>query len=193
MKTRHKNASLSLIVPATMWEMLVPVNDADLEDIRLEKSWWLPSWWCSAHGLCCFSMWLVAASKESPEGTPTASLEWLRLQFWSKNKHTKFVSLQYVGEFQVKYVVQQRQWRKTYEDTHYTAALFRYTHGYCVTLRDYSLFVYLDVWSSMLLLPPVLLASPNAIHCNPKLRIAIILLTGLRQEWQGAVSPASCA
>ena len=69
-------------------------------------------------------LWQQAKSL-CPEGTLIPTQEWLRLQFWPKNKHAK-VSLQYTGRLKLKYMVQQRQWRKNHEDCHYAAAVFRY-------------------------------------------------------------------
>ena len=60
-----------------------------------------------------------------PEGTPVPSVSWLSLQFWPKNRHNK-TKLHHTGKLDVKYMVQARQFRKSHEDSHYAAALFRY-------------------------------------------------------------------
>ena len=77
------------------------------------------------------------------EGTPIPSQEWLRLQFWPKNKHAR-VSLQYTGRLKVKYMVQRRQFRKDHCDSHYAACIFKYMREYAIFVRDYCLFVCLD-------------------------------------------------
>eukprot|EP00731_Ephydatia_muelleri_P035700 Em0149g6a len=59
------------------------------------------------------------------EGTLIPSDEWIRLQFWPKCKTTK-TALQYTGRLNIRFMVQARQFRKTHEDAHYTAAIFRY-------------------------------------------------------------------
>ena len=62
-------------------------------------------------------------SQRVPEGMPLPSPEWLRLQFWPKTKHAK-ASLHYTGRLKVKFMIQQRQFRKQHPDQHYAAALF---------------------------------------------------------------------
>ena len=73
-----------------------------------------------------------------PEGTAIPSQEWLRLQFWPKNRHAR-VSLQYTGRLQVKYMIQQRQFRKEHCDSHYAAAVFKYMREYATKVREYCL------------------------------------------------------
>ena len=58
-----------------------------------------------------------------PEGTLIPSHEWCRLQFWPKTR--THMSLHHTGKFALKFMIQQRQWRKEHEDSHYAAALFR--------------------------------------------------------------------
>ena len=60
-----------------------------------------------------------------PENTPIPSVEWTHLQFWPKTPGAKS-SIQYTGKFRMKFMVQQRQWRKSHVDSHYAAAIFRY-------------------------------------------------------------------
>lgn len=71
--------------------------------------------------------------------TPVPSDEWIHLQFSPvfQSSHTK---LRCTGHLQVKHKVQQRQWRKEHEDSHYTACLFRYEREYAVLMRRYSTF-----------------------------------------------------
>ena len=78
-----------------------------------------------------------------PDGAAIPSQEWLRLQFWPKNRHAH-VSLQYTGRLKVKYMIQRRQFRKDHCDSHYAAAVFKYMREYAVSIRDYCLFVSLD-------------------------------------------------
>ena len=49
----------------------------------------------------------------SPIGIQIPSVEWTRLQFWPKTPAAKS-SLHYTGQFRMKSVVQQRQWRHTH-------------------------------------------------------------------------------
>lgn len=55
--------------------------------------------------------------------TPIPSLEWVRLQFWPKTPSAR-TALQYTGRFRMKFMIQQRQWRKDHPDSHYAAAIF---------------------------------------------------------------------
>ena len=77
-----------------------------------------------------------------PPDAPIPSLEWIRLQFWPKNKSIK--SLQNTGRFQVKYMVQQRQLRHSHIDSHYAACVFRYIREYAIICRDFCNFICLD-------------------------------------------------
>lgn len=70
-----------------------------------------------------------------PEGTPIPSMEWLSLQFWSKSPKTK-TALQHTCRLKVRYMVQQHQFRKTHEDEHYAAAIFRYFREFALKHRD---------------------------------------------------------
>ena len=58
-----------------------------------------------------------------PEGTAILSDEWLRLQFWPKSPKTR-AGLQHTGCLKIRYMVQQRQFRKTHPNEHYTSAIF---------------------------------------------------------------------
>ena len=78
-----------------------------------------------------------------PEGALIPSEEWLRLQFWPKSPGTK-VGLQHTGRLQVKYMVQQRQFRKSHPDEHYAATILRYFHEFALQYRDVSVMACLD-------------------------------------------------
>ena len=41
-------------------------------------------------------------------------------------------------------MVQQRQWRKQNENSHYAACLFRYEREYAVLVKDHAIFAYID-------------------------------------------------
>ena len=82
-------------------------------------------------------------SRRIPDGAPVPSQEWLRLQFWPKTKHAK-ASLHYTGRLKVKFMIQQRQFRKQHPDQHYAAALFRYQREFALKFRDHTAFVCLD-------------------------------------------------
>ena len=81
--------------------------------------------------------------RQSTEGTPIPSVEWLRLQFWPKTPTAK-TAVHYTGRFKVRFRVQQHQWRKDHPDVHYAAGIFRYQREYAVLMRKYSSFFCLD-------------------------------------------------
>ena len=60
-----------------------------------------------------------------PEGTAIPSTEWVRIQFWPKTPSIK-ASVHYTGQFRLKFMVQQRQWRRYHVDAHYASAYFRF-------------------------------------------------------------------
>ena len=80
--------------------------------------------------------------KHCPEGTCIPSIEWVRLQFWPKTPSLK--SLQYTGRYKIRYMVQQRQWRKEHMDSHYAACLYRYMREYAILVREFCLFISID-------------------------------------------------
>ena len=82
-------------------------------------------------------------SRQCPEGTPIPSASWVCLQFWPKNHHWHS-SCHYTSKLNVKYMVQTRQLRKSHEDSHYAAALFRYQQEMAVKFRQHSAFICLD-------------------------------------------------
>ena len=86
---------------------------------------------------------IAQVSRRCPEGTQIPSEAWVRLQFWPKNKHHKS-SCHYTGKLDVKFMVQSRQLRKSHDDAHYCAALFRYERQQAIELRDHSIFTCLD-------------------------------------------------
>ena len=71
-----------------------------------------------------------------PENTPIPIVEWTCLQFWLKTPAAKS-SMQYTGNFRMKFMVQQRQWRKSHVDSHYAAAIFRYIMCTHTSTPDY--------------------------------------------------------
>ena len=76
---------------------------------------------------------------QCPEGTPIPSVEWVRLQFWPKTP--SMTSLHYTGRFKLKFMVQQRQWRRYHVDAHYAAAYFRYYNIIRVEVTDTQSFI----------------------------------------------------
>ena len=82
-------------------------------------------------------------SSRCPPGTPIPSDEWLRLQFWPKTKKAA-VSMHYTGRLNVRFMVQKRQFRKTHDDDHYAAAVFRYLREYSIQCREYCTMVCID-------------------------------------------------
>ena len=77
------------------------------------------------------------------EGTLIPSDEWIRLQFRPKCKTAK-TALQYTGRLNIRFMVQARQFRKTHEDAHYTAAIFRYVKEFAIRFREHSHMFCLD-------------------------------------------------
>ena len=86
---------------------------------------------------------LQQVTARCPPSTPIPSRSWLSLQFWPKTMHAKS-RLQYTGRFNVKYMVQARQFRKEHEDSHYAAAIFRYQREYAVKFKEHSVFICMD-------------------------------------------------
>ena len=52
--------------------------------------------------------------------------------------------MQYTGRLNVRYMVQKRQFRKTHDDAHYAATLYRYLREYAIKLREYCTMVSVD-------------------------------------------------
>ena len=82
-------------------------------------------------------------SLRCPSGAAIPSEEWLRLQFWPKTPKA-CVSLHYTGRLNVCFMIQKRQFRKSHEDEHYTAAIFRYLREYAIKLKDNCMLVCID-------------------------------------------------
>ena len=86
---------------------------------------------------------LIAEVVKMCPGEPVPSEQWVRLQFCPKNPHAK-TSSQYRSQFQIKMMVQKRQFRQTHVDAHYCAAMFRYMREFAIRFRDLAIFVSLD-------------------------------------------------
>ena len=86
---------------------------------------------------------LQQVTARCPPSTPIPSRSWLSLQFWPKTMHAKS-RLQYTGRFNVKYMVQARQFRKEHEDSHYAAAIFGIKENMQSSSKNT---VYLFVWT----------------------------------------------
>ena len=67
-------------------------------------------------------------------GYSIPSVEWLRLQFWSKTSNAK-TSLHYAGQFKVRFKVQQHQWRKKQPDSHYADIISHYQCEYVAMMK----------------------------------------------------------
>ena len=78
-----------------------------------------------------------------PDGTPIPSDEWIRLQF-APVCVSACTALRYTGRLQVRHRVQQRQWRKQHEDSHYAVYIYRYEREYAVFMRNHAAFVSID-------------------------------------------------
>ena len=78
-----------------------------------------------------------------PDGTKIPSISWIRLQFCPKTPHSR-TRMHYTGKFNVRFMVQARQFRKSHIDAHYAAAIFRYEREMSLLFRDKSVFVSLD-------------------------------------------------
>ena len=86
---------------------------------------------------------LSNVAQRCPDSTPLPSEQWLRLQFWPKNATMKS-ALQFTGRFEVKFMIQQRQLRMWHEDSHYSAALFKYLKQFSIQFKDVTDLVFLD-------------------------------------------------
>lgn len=86
---------------------------------------------------------LEQVKSRCPPDTLIPSLEWLRLQFWPKVPRTH-AAIHYTGRLNVKFMVQQRQYRKHHEDSHYAAAIFRYERECAIRFKDHSTFLCID-------------------------------------------------
>lgn len=86
---------------------------------------------------------LHEVAKTCPPGTSVPSVTWLSLQFWPKDP-TKKTAMQYTGRFNVKYMVQSRQFRATHPDCHYASALFRYQRTFAINYSAFSNYTFID-------------------------------------------------
>ena len=82
-------------------------------------------------------------SHRCPAGTAIPSEEWLRLQFWPKTQKAR-VSLQYTGRLNVRFMIQKWQFRKSHQDKHYAAAVFRYLPECAIKLKENCTLVCID-------------------------------------------------
>ena len=78
-----------------------------------------------------------------PPDTFIPSDELIRLQFVPARKSYNSAA-KYTCWLEVKKLVQQRQWRKENEDSHYGACIIRYKQEYDVSLRRFAVFVCQD-------------------------------------------------
>ena len=78
-----------------------------------------------------------------PADTAIPSQEWLRLHFWPKTVHAK-KTLHYTGRLKIRFMIQQRQFRKQHPDQHYAAAVFRYEREYACMFRQHCAFLSID-------------------------------------------------
>ena len=81
--------------------------------------------------------------KMAPEDCPIPSIQWLRLQFWPRNKHAA-TSRYFTGKLKLKFMVQSRQFRSSHVDVHYASALFRYEKEFAIQFRDNTEFFCMD-------------------------------------------------
>ncbi|PKY22926.1 hypothetical protein RhiirB3_504468, partial [Rhizophagus irregularis] len=76
-----------------------------------------------------------------PNDIEIPSTEWVRLQFWPK---TEFSENQYTGRFQIRYMIQARQIRKSHIDSHYCSALWRYLREFAIKFKEYTTLICAD-------------------------------------------------
>ena len=69
------------------------------------------------------------------------SFSWFKLQFWPKDA-TIHSSLNYMGRFSVKYMIQQHMVRKAQDDFHYTGVGYKYAKEYVVSICDLASFIW---------------------------------------------------
>ncbi|GBC10931.2 hypothetical protein GLOIN_2v1780244 [Rhizophagus irregularis DAOM 181602=DAOM 197198] len=76
-----------------------------------------------------------------PNDIEIPSTEWVRLQFWLK---TEFSENRYTGRFQIRYMIQARQIRKSHINSHYCSALWRYLLATSTGVRNKSALTTID-------------------------------------------------
>ena len=69
--------------------------------------------------------------------------EWIRLQFCPTNATTTR-SMHHTGQFNVKFKIQGRLLRKSSDDAHYCAALFRYLREFCIHYNQWTCIISAD-------------------------------------------------
>ena len=83
-------------------------------------------------------------AEKLPCGTPVPSEPWVRFQFWPRNRFSK-IAKYYNCRFDVKYIIQSRQLRKSNIDSRYCAVLLRYLlKGMACKFHDYASLFFLD-------------------------------------------------
>ena len=71
------------------------------------------------------------------------ALPTFKFQFWPKD-HFTHSAMNYTGKVKVKYMVQQRNIRKSHDDEHYCSAIYKYLLEQILTDKDYAAFVSTD-------------------------------------------------
>ena len=77
------------------------------------------------------------------EKKPVPLLEWIRYQFWPKNRFSTS-PLRHTGQFLVKFGVQVRQMRKSHPDARYVSVLLQYLKEFAVLYSQYTRYVSAD-------------------------------------------------
>ena len=71
------------------------------------------------------------------------ALPTFKFQFWPKD-HFTHSAMNYTGKVKVKYMVQQRNIRKSHDDEHYCSTIYKYFRERILTNKDYAAFVSTD-------------------------------------------------
>ena len=71
------------------------------------------------------------------------SLSWFRFQFWPKSSYMA-TAMNYTGQFNVRFMVQQHNIRKFSPDDHYCNALFKYAKQLAIKFSDHCAFISTD-------------------------------------------------
>ena len=90
------------------------------------------------HKKCC-----QEAERAGLTAEETLSLSWFKLQFLPKDA-TIHSALNYMGQFSVKYMIQQRMARKAHDDVHYAGAVYKYAREYALSIHDLVSFICID-------------------------------------------------
>jgi len=78
-----------------------------------------------------------------PPGTPTPSVDYLRLQFMPKNEQLA-TAVQYTGRFPLKFKIQSRQFNMHHIDAHYASALQKYLKNFAVKYKEHCTLLSVD-------------------------------------------------